>query len=116
MRSLYSPEFEKDSCGFGLIANIDNKASHQLLKTSIDSLARLTHRGAVAPDGLSGDGCGILVKIPREFFKKEALENKIEIPEQYGVTSIFLSRDKAISSNTLSWLKKELKKVDLEVF
>jgi glutamate synthase (NADPH/NADH) large chain len=53
--TLYRPEFERDSCGFGLIAQMDNQASHWLVKTSINSLARLTHRGAVAADGKSGD-------------------------------------------------------------
>ena len=62
---LYDPAFEKDSCGFGLIANIDDKPSHWLVKTSIESLARLTHRGAVAADGKSGDGCGLLLKSPK---------------------------------------------------
>ena len=54
LTGLYQPGFEKDSCGFGLIANIDDKPSHWLVKTSIEALARLTHRGAVAADGKSG--------------------------------------------------------------
>ena len=58
---LYSPEFERDSCGFGLIANIDDKASHRLVNRSIGALRRLTHRGAVAADGKTGDGCGLLL-------------------------------------------------------
>ena len=49
---LYDKSFEKDSCGFGLIANIDNKPSHWLLKTAITSLERLAHRGAVGADGV----------------------------------------------------------------
>jgi glutamate synthase (NADPH/NADH) large chain len=51
LTGLYHPSFEKDSCGFGLIANIDDKPSHWLVKTSIEALARLTHRGAVATGG-----------------------------------------------------------------
>ena len=43
---LYRPEFERDSCGFGLIAQLDGKSSHWLVRTAIESLARLTHRGA----------------------------------------------------------------------
>ena len=115
MDTLYSPEFEKDSCGFGLITNIDDKASHKLLETAIKSLARLTHRGAIAPDGLSGDGCGILIKMPKDFFAKKAQEAGVELPETYGVSSVFVNRDKAIASKGLSWLKKELKNVELEV-
>ncbi len=60
--TLYRPEFERDSCGFGLIAQMDNQSSHWLVNTSINALARLTHRGAVAADGKSGDGCGLLMK------------------------------------------------------
>ena len=72
---LYDKSFEKDSCGFGLIANIDNKPSHWLLKTAITSLERLAHRGAVGADGVSGDGCGILFKIP-EFSLDQLLTSK----------------------------------------
>lgn len=115
MPSLYHPEFERDNCGFGLIANIDDKQSHDLLETAITSLTRLTHRGAVAPDGITGDGCGILVKMPKEFFREIASENNIELPEQYAVISVFVNRDQAIASSTLSWLRKELRTVGLEV-
>ena len=54
-KGLYDQSFEKDSCGFGLIANIDDKPSHWLIRTAITALNRLTHRGAVAADGKSGD-------------------------------------------------------------
>ncbi len=54
---LYHPSFEKDSCGFGLIANLDDQPSHWLVKTAIASLNRLSHRGAIAADGKTGDGC-----------------------------------------------------------
>ncbi len=67
---LYHPKFEKDSCGFGLITQIDDVPSHWLVKTSIESLARLTHRGAVAADGKTGDGCGLLLKKPDGFLRR----------------------------------------------
>jgi len=54
---LYRPEFEHDNCGFGLIAQIDGRPSHKLVKTAIEALGRMTHRGAIAADGKSGDGC-----------------------------------------------------------
>lgn len=99
--SLYHPEFERDNCGFGLIANIDDKPSHNLLETAITSLARLTHRGAVAPDGITGDGCGILVKMPKGFFSKLTKANNIELPAKYAVLSVFVDRDQAIASSGL---------------
>ena len=67
-QGLYDSSFERDSCGFGLIANIDNKPNHQIIDTAIESLKRLTHRGAISVDGKSGDGCGVLLKLPKSFF------------------------------------------------
>ena len=55
-KSLYDPAFDRDSCGFGLIANIDDEQSHWVVETAIAALTRLTHRGAVAADGKTGDG------------------------------------------------------------
>ena len=66
-KGLYDPSFDRDSCGFGLIANIDDQPSHWVVKTAIDSLKRLTHRGAVSADGKTGDGCGLLLKFPKTF-------------------------------------------------
>ena len=71
---LYDPEFERDSCGFGLIANIDDVASHWVIETAISALARLTHRGAVAADGKTGDGCGLLLKFPADFMRAAGTE------------------------------------------
>ena len=91
MTGLYQPEFEKDSCGFGLIANIDDKPSHWLVKTSIEALARLTHRGAVAADGKSGDGCGLLLKKPDVFLRAKAAELGIHCARRYAVGLVFVS-------------------------
>ncbi len=88
---LYQPGFEKDSCGFGLIANIDDKPSHWLVKTSIEALARLTHRGAVAADGKSGDGCGLLLKKPDSFLRARAEELGIHCARRYAVGLVFVS-------------------------
>ncbi len=91
LKGLYHSSFEKDSCGFGLIANIDDKPSHWLIETSIAALARLTHRGAVAADGKSGDGCGLLIKKPDSFLRQKAAELGINCAEEYAVAMIFLS-------------------------
>src|ERR1700683_5626287 len=66
--------YEKDSCGFGLIASLDDRASHWVLQTAISSLNRLTHRGAIATDGKTGDGCGLLIKQPTAFLRAVAAE------------------------------------------
>jgi glutamate synthase (NADPH/NADH) large chain len=68
-KTLLDPALHKDSCGFGLIANLDDLPSHWVIETAIEALARLTHRGAVAADGKTGDGCGLLIKFPESFLR-----------------------------------------------
>ena len=71
---LYRSAYDKDSCGFGLIASLDDSPSHWVLQTAISSLNRLTHRGAIAADGKTGDGCGLLIKTPARFLRAVAAE------------------------------------------
>ncbi|MBU1667825.1 glutamate synthase large subunit [bacterium] len=82
----------KDNCGFGLLASIDNKPSHKNLEDAITSLSRMMHRGAVAADGKSGDGSGLLLSMPKSFMEKEAKKQGTVLPEQYAVAMVF-SRD-----------------------
>ena len=112
---LYDSAFEKDSCGFGLIAHIDNKPSHWLVKTSIDSLARLTHRGAIAADGKSGDGCGLLLKTPEKFFRSKAKEMGAEAAELFAVGMVFLNQDAEKADFSKAILKEEIEKEGLVV-
>lgn len=79
----------KDNCGFGLVANIKNKASRNVLDDAVTALERMMHRGAVAADGKTGDGSGLLLSMPEEFIRKEALLNGVELPSQFAVASIF---------------------------
>jgi glutamate synthase (NADPH/NADH) large chain len=95
MTGLYRPEFERDSCGFGLIANMDGKASHWLVQTAVNSLACLTHRGAVAADGKTGDGCGLLMKLPESFLRAVAAEAGFQLGERFAVGMVFLNRNAA---------------------
>ena len=91
--TLYDPQFEQDSCGFGLIAQLDDEPSHWMVETAINSLACLTHRGAIAADGLSGDGCGILFRKPDAFLRAVAAEAGFEVGERYAAGLVFLHRD-----------------------
>ena len=79
----------KDNCGFGLVANIKNKASHKVLNDAVTALERMMHRGAVAADGKTGDGSGLLLSMPDEFLRKIAVDNGVELPKQFGVASVF---------------------------
>ncbi len=79
----------KDNCGFGLIANIKNRASHENLERAITALERMMHRGAIAADGKTGDGSGLLLSIPHEFMLKIASEMGVELPNMYAIASVF---------------------------
>ena len=72
--SLYDAAFEHDSCGFGLVAQIDGRASAWVVDTAFEALAKLSHRGAVNADGVSGDGCGVLIRRPQAWLRALAEE------------------------------------------
>jgi glutamate synthase (NADPH/NADH) large chain len=86
----------KDNCGFGLIAHLKNKQTHQNLEDAITSLERMMHRGAVAADGKSGDGSGLLVSIPDQFMRKIATQNNIDLPQQYAIAMVFSKTEKQL--------------------
>jgi glutamate synthase (NADPH) large chain len=91
--TLHHPDFERDSCGFGLVAQLDDQPAHEIVHDALDALRRLTHRGAVAPDGKTGDGCGLLLKLPEEFLRRAADKAGIELGDRFTAGMIFLSAD-----------------------
>ena len=70
-QGLYRPEFEHDNCGVGMVANLSGEASHEIVVNGVTILKRLLHRGATGNDPETGDGAGLLLKIPHEFFEKK---------------------------------------------
>ena len=84
----------KDNCGFGLLASIDNVPSHKNIEDAVTSLSRMMHRGAVAADGKTGDGSGLLISIPRKFFSKVAKKDNITLPDVYAVAMVFSKNEK----------------------
>ncbi len=84
----------KDNCGFGLLAQLNNRPSHQLLEDAIRALSRMMHRGAIAADGKTGDGSGLLCSMPHGFMRRVAEEQGVSLPEQYAVATLFLSDKK----------------------
>ena len=89
---LYSPGDFKDNCGFGLIAHANGWASHRLLTTAIESLTCMTHRGGIAADGKTGDGCGLLLQKPTSFLRAVAQEQLgAELADEFAVGQIFLN-------------------------
>jgi glutamate synthase (NADPH/NADH) large chain len=107
-QGLYREAFEKDSCGFGLIANLDDQASHWLVQTAIASLSRLTHRGAVAADGKTGDGCGLLLKKPEKFLRAVASDAGLKLAPLFAAGNVFLSTDAAVADASRAELEAQL--------
>src|ERR1022692_2811029 len=81
---------DHDACGVGFIAQLGGPASHAVVERGLGALARLAHRGGVDADGRSGDGAGLLVAIPKTFFRNTARTHGLELPDQFGVGMVFL--------------------------
>lgn len=88
---MYSSQFEKDACGMGFVVNTKGKKSHDIIDDGLRILERLEHRGGAGADKDTGDGAGILVQIPHEFFKRECEVLGIQLPAagEYGVGMVF---------------------------
>ncbi len=106
---------EKDNCGFGLMAHMTGEASHKLVRTAISSLARMTHRGGIAADGKTGDGCGLLLQKPDLFFQSLAEEEGWNLGARYAVGMVFLNQDETQNDFARQILKKELEQETLTV-
>jgi glutamate synthase (NADPH) large chain len=112
---LCRPAYERDSCGFGLIASLDDKASHWVLQTAISSLNRLTHRGAIAADGKTGDGCGLLIKQPTAFLRAVAAEAGIKLARMFAAGLVFLDQDHSKAAEARKILTEQLQLEKLRV-
>ncbi|TXD85458.1 glutamate synthase large subunit [Subsaximicrobium wynnwilliamsii] len=90
-QGLYLPEFEHDNCGAGFICSLKGNTSNSIIHKALEILEKLEHRGAVSADGKTGDGAGILIDIPHEFFVKNC---EFQLPEfgQYAVSNVFLPK------------------------
>ncbi|MGL5251735.1 MAG: glutamate synthase large subunit [Moraxella sp.] len=113
--NLYQPDEFKDNCGFGLIAHTHGEASHDLVQTAIHSLSCMTHRGGVAADGKTGDGCGLLIATPKAFFKKIAVDNGFTLNEIFAVATVFVSLDKTEAQHSQNVLTEAVESQGLVV-
>src|SRR6202167_1695855 len=114
-RGLVREAYERDSCGFGFLASLDDKPSHWLVQTAIASLNRLTHRGAIATDGKTGDGCGMLLKKPEKFLRALARDAKIKLSPRFASGLVFLHQDAALADAARTELKTQLERESLVV-
>lgn len=90
-QGLYDPDFEKGSCGVGFIADINGKRTYDTVKKGLQILKNMSHRGATGADPDTGDGAGIMIQVPHEFYKSDLEKDKIALPDpgEYGVGMIF---------------------------
>jgi len=116
LQGLYRPEEFRDNCGFGLIAHIKGQPSHRLLETAIESLTCMTHRGGIAADGKTGDGCGLLLQMPDSFMRAEAQAHfSKDLGRHYAVGMIFMGAEVAAQSASKAALESALAGNELEV-
>ena len=114
-RGLVREDYERDSCGFGLIASLDDKPSHWIVQTAITSLNRLTHRGAIATDGKTGDGCGVMLKRPEKFLKALARDARIKLTRRFASGLLFLSHDETLAARAKAELLTQLEREGLQL-
>ena len=81
---------DHDACGVGMVAQIGGGASRDIVERALEALIRLAHRGGVDADGRSGDGAGLLTRIPDKFIRKNAHQAGIELPSEFGLGMVFL--------------------------
>ena len=105
----------RDNCGFALLAHMDGEKSHWLVETTLESLARLTHRGAVASDGKSGDGCGIMLQFPEPFLRDVAVECGFRLTERFASGLVFFSPDEKLIARGQEILTRHLSQSALQV-
>src|ERR1700733_7199746 len=91
-QGLYHPSHEHDACGMGFVVNLDGRKTHEIVQKGIQILINLTHRGACGCDPETGDGAGVLIQIPHEFFARECSKLGFTLPEpgSYAVGMMFL--------------------------
>ena len=113
-QGLYLSEFERDNCGAGFICNLHGKKSNDIIHNALEILVKLEHRGAVSSDGKTGDGAGILIDIPHEYFNR-VCEFDLPAPKEYAVGMVFLPKSSNQFKICTEIFEEELTKQGLEI-
>ncbi len=115
--TLYTPELEHDSCGIGFIAHLKNKVSHKIITDALLMLENMKHRGGVGDEKKSGDGAGILIQLPHEFFKEEMKGQGINLPEygNYGAGLLFMDKDIKVQEKCRQAIRENADSLGLKV-
>src|SRR6201996_4940545 len=114
---LYSPEFERDAGGIGFVANIKRNKSHQIVSDALTILENMEHRGACGCENNTGDGAGIMIQTPHEFFFDECVRLGIHLPSfgKYGVGMLFFPRDIRLKEECRDIFGRSAEKLGLEI-
>ena len=114
---LYDPAFEHDACGIGFVAHIKGIKAHQNVTDALTILENMEHRGACGCEINTGDGAGIMIQIPHEFFFDELLNKGIHLPDinEYGVGFIFFPSEKGMKEECQEIFARAAEKLGIEV-
>lgn len=116
-QGLYRPEFEHDACGTGFTAHIKGRKSHQIIRDALTMLENMEHRGACGCERTTGDGAGIMIQMPHEFFYAECLKLGIRLPDagKYGVGMVFFPKEPRWREECREIIQRCAEKVGLEI-
>lgn len=117
IRSLYRAEFERDACGVGFVANIKGNKSHQIISDALTLLENMEHRGACGCENNTGDGAGIMIQVPHEFFFAECVKLGVHLPAfgHYGVGVIFFPKEIKVREECREIFARAAEKLGLEI-
>jgi glutamate synthase (NADPH) large chain len=114
---LYNPDFEHDACGIGFIANLKGNKNHQTVSDALTILENMEHRGACGYENNTGDGAGILIQTPHEFFFEECLKLGVHLPRfgKYGVGVVFFPKDLRLREECRETFLRAAEQLNLDV-
>lgn len=116
-QGLYHPSFERDACGIGFVASIKGHKSHQNISDALTILENMEHRGACGCENNTGDGAGIMIQTPHEFFFDECIKLGVHLPAfgRYGVGVIFFPREIRLREECRDIFNRAAEKLGLEI-
>ncbi|HYF70515.1 MAG TPA: glutamate synthase large subunit [Ohtaekwangia sp.] len=116
-RGLYTPELEHDACGIGFVANINGSKTNQTLLDALTMLENMEHRGGKGSSPKTGDGAGVLIQIPHDFFVEECKRAGVDLPAlgEYGVAMVFFPREKTVMNACREVVTKNIKELGFEL-
>ncbi len=114
---LYDPSFEHDACGIGFVANIKGNKGHQIISDALTVLENMEHRGACGCENNSGDGAGIMIQTPHEFFFEECLKLNVHLPSfgKYAVGVLFFPKNPKLKQACRETFNRAAEKLGFEI-